>query len=34
MYKQAIRDINPQMGLAKIVTLGSKTHLKAAKYEI
>ena len=33
-FKQAIRDINPQMGLAQIVTLGSKTHLKAAKYEI
>ena len=26
-FKQAIRDINPQMGLAQIVTLGSETHL-------
>ena len=27
-FKQAIRDINPQMGLAQIVNLGSETHLK------
>ena len=31
-FKQAIRDINPQMGLAQIVTLGSETHLKETRF--
>ena len=30
-FKQAIRDISPQMGLAQIVTLGSETHLKETR---
>ena len=31
-FKQAIRDINPQMGLAQIVTLGSEKHLKETRH--
>ena len=31
-FKQAIRNINPQMGLAQIDTLGSETHLKETSY--
>ena len=31
-FKQAIRDINPQMGLAQIVTLGSEKHLKETRF--
>ena len=31
-FKQAIRDINPQMGLAQIVNLGSETHLKEKRF--
>ena len=31
-FKQAIRDINPQMGLAQIVNLGSETHLKETRF--
>ena len=31
-FKQAIRDINPQMGLAQIVNLGGETHLKETRF--
>ena len=31
-FKQAIRDINPQMGLAQIVDLGSETRLKETRF--
>ena len=31
-FKQAILDRNPQMSLAQIVTLGSKTHLKETRF--
>ena len=31
-FKQAIRDINPQMGLAQIVNLGSETQLKETRF--
>ena len=31
-FKQAIRDINPQMGLAEIATLGSEMHLKETRF--
>ena len=31
-FKQEIRDINPQMGLAQIVNLGSETHLKETRF--
>ena len=33
-FKQAIRDINPQMGLAQIVDLGSEIHLKETRFGI
>ena len=31
-FKQAIRDITPQMGLAQIVDLGSEIHLKETRF--
>ena len=31
-FKQAIRDINPQIGLAQIATLGSEKHLKKTRF--
>ena len=31
-FKQAVRDINPRMGLAQIVNLGSETQLKETRF--
>ena len=32
IFKQAVRVINPQMGLAQIVNLGSETQLKETRF--